>query len=236
MKEDLLKILGLNSYESKVLHILYQKGELKASKITEYTGVPNGKIYDVLNQLEHKHLISIIPNPTKLYSPKPLDYLKEKVREKYNELKEVESQLQEFEEVEKQRNKDSITIFRGKRNFHNFIKYDRIDAKTFSYRIKFDANTTDFNIQKYTKKEKDLGIKQLVMYDENVLYENIKYWKKFYDEHVFIQSPYIAMAVNDYQTFFTIINQNTTVVINSESFSHLIKQLYEAYYEKNMRK
>lgn len=51
-------LLGLNRYETKVYITLLSKGPKKAIEIASISGVPRGRVYDVLRSLEAKGLIN----------------------------------------------------------------------------------------------------------------------------------------------------------------------------------
>lgn len=51
-------ILGLNRYEAKVYMTLLGRGPLKALEIAGISGVPRGRVYDVLRSLEAKGLVN----------------------------------------------------------------------------------------------------------------------------------------------------------------------------------
>jgi len=80
---QLLKEIGLTETETRIYEALLQLGEAKASEILKHANLNTGKIYDLLDGLHEKGLITqITKSMTKYYSaanPKRiLDYLDEK--------------------------------------------------------------------------------------------------------------------------------------------------------------
>jgi sugar-specific transcriptional regulator TrmB len=64
-----LQNLGLNDYQASTLaHLLYL-GETKATTLSKASGVPNARIYGILDELSQKGLIIIRPGRPALYSP-----------------------------------------------------------------------------------------------------------------------------------------------------------------------
>ena len=59
--------LGLSSYEEKVYRTLLVTGAVTAADLSESSGVPKGRIYDVLNGLEARKLIRMHSNNPKQY-------------------------------------------------------------------------------------------------------------------------------------------------------------------------
>lgn len=62
--------LGLSSYEEKVYSALLDVGTASAEELSEESGVPMGRIYDVLNGLESRDLVDCNPEShPRVYSP-----------------------------------------------------------------------------------------------------------------------------------------------------------------------
>jgi sugar-specific transcriptional regulator TrmB len=59
--------LGLSSYEEKVYRTLLVTGAVTAAELSEASGVPKGRIYDVLNGLEARKLIRLQSTDPKQY-------------------------------------------------------------------------------------------------------------------------------------------------------------------------
>ena len=80
--ENLLKDIGLTSREIEVYLILLENGSSPVNKIYERTGIHRRNIYDLLNKLVNKGLVSyIIDNNKKYFQPKDpgklIDYIEE---------------------------------------------------------------------------------------------------------------------------------------------------------------
>ena len=70
-KKSLEKI-GLTSYEIKTFSTLLKSGEVTASDLSQKSGVPYSKIYEVLGSLEEKGWIgSDDSRPTKYFAKSP---------------------------------------------------------------------------------------------------------------------------------------------------------------------
>jgi sugar-specific transcriptional regulator TrmB len=61
--------MGLNEYQSSALANLMYLGETKATVLSKASGVPNARIYGVLDELSQKGLIIIRPGRPALYAP-----------------------------------------------------------------------------------------------------------------------------------------------------------------------
>ncbi len=82
--------LGLNKYEAKVYLTLIGEGTSTAKNISDITGIPYGKVYEVINSLSSKGFSVTLPTKPmkcKAVSPKKaIKISKEKMEEKYEKL------------------------------------------------------------------------------------------------------------------------------------------------------
>ena len=94
--------MGLNEYQASALAHLMYLGETKATTISKASGVPNARIYGVLDELSQKGLLIMRPGRPALYAPLSPEEIadalvsvsREEVRKR---LSVVESYRSEFE-------------------------------------------------------------------------------------------------------------------------------------------
>src|SRR5688500_16984580 len=55
---DLLEALGLSTYEAKAIAHLLKHGERSAPDLSRETGIPFGRVYDTLNTLQERGLVT----------------------------------------------------------------------------------------------------------------------------------------------------------------------------------
>jgi len=230
MELEKLKLLGLNTYETKAYITLIKKGKSKASFISQDSGVPNGKIYDTLDSLEHKGLIQIIPEKIKYYIPKPISHLKKLLLKKQKELTNLNKELDKLKEISETRQEGDILVVRGKKNFHKILQ-ELPEPKKFSYTLKWNADITDLNIMKKIKNRINQGVKIKTLYNTKTPSENIKKWSKLIPNYKFIETDGIAMGINEKSVMISILELNSTILITSKNLSKVMKQLYEGYYK-----
>ena len=101
VKEDFLKKLrsafDLNEYEVKIWTSLLSRGVASAGELSEISGVPRSRSYDVLETLEKKGFIIMkLGKPIKYMAIKPFEIL---LRVKTQLKKRAEEQIQSLEEV-----------------------------------------------------------------------------------------------------------------------------------------
>jgi sugar-specific transcriptional regulator TrmB len=96
--------MGLNEYQASALAHLIYLGETKATTLSKASGVPNARIYGVLDELSQKGLIIVRPGRPALYAPltpqEIADALVSASREEIRkELTIIESYKEEFEKL-----------------------------------------------------------------------------------------------------------------------------------------
>lgn len=83
-----LRDIGLTEYEARVYRTLLSTGPTTASELSNASGVPSGRIYDVLSELETKRMLRIQnANTPKVYAPvDPETALDRRVEDKRREM------------------------------------------------------------------------------------------------------------------------------------------------------
>ena len=61
--------MGLNEYQASALAFLMYLGETKATNLSKASGVPNARIYGILEELSQKGLVIVRPGRPALYAP-----------------------------------------------------------------------------------------------------------------------------------------------------------------------
>ena len=135
MNEKLLEDIGLSKGEIKAYFALLKLGETTTGKIIEETQMSSGKIYEILDKLAKKGLVSyIIKEKTKYFnasSPKRiLDYLKNKAAELKIKEVAIMNEIPKLLDIEKLRKKNYETkLFVGIEGFKTAI-WETLDKLT----------------------------------------------------------------------------------------------------------
>lgn len=88
------KQLGLTDYQSRVLYALLKKKSCKISDIASSSGVPNTRIYDVVNQLIEKKFVMKISDKPKAYRVRNVDQVLDTLlEEKNNEISKIKQDV-----------------------------------------------------------------------------------------------------------------------------------------------
>lgn len=97
MDTESLKQIGLTEGESKVYLALLKRGSITSGPLTDESGVSRSKIYNILERLMQKGLVSfILKNKTRYYQAAEPTKLREYIEKKENEFK---IQRQEIDKI-----------------------------------------------------------------------------------------------------------------------------------------
>jgi len=126
MNIETLEKIGLNPNEARVYLALLELGPSLAGKITEKSKVHRRTVYDVLELLIDRGLVSyIVEANRKVFEATEPERLLELLKEREKEIKEVLPELQAKRNASKR--KQEATVFRGKRGlrtiFEDILKY-----------------------------------------------------------------------------------------------------------------
>lgn len=145
--------LGLTPGESKVYLALLKLGQTKVGKIVKESDVAYSNIYDVLDRLKSKGLVSwIIKGKTRYFQAsdhyKFEDYLEEKQLELNNQKEKLKKIIPNLEAISKKKDSNlNAEIFTGwkglKTAFLKMIKQENITEYLFSYIDNSQYNLVD---------------------------------------------------------------------------------------------
>ncbi|MFT4304666.1 MAG: TrmB family transcriptional regulator [Candidatus Woesearchaeota archaeon] len=127
-----LEILGLSNGEIKVYSSILQLGKCTINQIHEKTGFERRAIYDIINKLIEKGLISyMVEKGKRTYQSAPINRLKEEIKKKLDEIKKLQKTIPSIEEIYNS-SKPSVKfeVFRGKEGmktvFEDMLNYKNV--------------------------------------------------------------------------------------------------------------
>ena len=95
----LLTSMGLNEYQASALSHLLYLGETKATTLSRASGVPNARIYGILDELSKMGLVTIRPGRPALYSPMaPADIASALITDARDEIRRRLSVIESYSE------------------------------------------------------------------------------------------------------------------------------------------
>nr|MCK4929734.1 hypothetical protein [Nanoarchaeota archaeon] len=113
MNQRLLEQAGLTSSEARIYLSLLEKGSSRAGEITRHTGIHRRSIYDAVERLIQKGLVSYIKtNNRRYYEAVDPARLIELLREKEDNIKQIMPELQLLRKFSEK--KKEVLFFRGK--------------------------------------------------------------------------------------------------------------------------
>src|SRR3989344_3370012 len=164
MNEKLLKEIGLTDIEIKVYLVLLKEGSSLAGDITRNTGIHRRTVYDAIERLVEKGLISYIKTNNRkyfeAYNPKKL---LEVLKEKEQSIKEIVPELEKRFNFSKE--KKETLFFRGEQALKTIFddqiaegKEILVLASTIEIKNILEYYFPKFNLQ---RKEKNIKMKML---------------------------------------------------------------------------
>jgi len=196
---DTLKTLGLNSYERKLFVTLLAKGTSSAGTLSEMSGVPRSRTYDVLESLADKGFVVIQSNkPLRYLAVRPreaLDRLKKKYEEEYKDMSKRIEEIKKsdiIDELEKLHKNGMKTVdpseltgaLKGRHAMHQEVETLLKNAKKYIYFVTSENGLMELyeNHSKLIKEAARRGVKIRIAAPVNKnLAETIKNLKSFAD-------------------------------------------------------
>jgi len=136
--KDLLKKFGLSEYEALAYSTLLSLGSAKASIIGKDSGIPQSKVYEVLEQLANKQLVEFVGGrPKEFRAIPPQVALTNLLEERKSELKELEESIKLLQSIRPIRENviEGIWTAKGKglKEFVNRVceMFDRVEKYAY---------------------------------------------------------------------------------------------------------
>lgn len=237
MKKAMLENLGLTSIEIDVYMSIIDLGSCLAGEITRKTGIHRRTVYDALNRLIEKGLISYIKtNNRKYFEAYPPTKLLEIIKEKETLIKEAMPELQKRFDFSKE--KKETLFFRGKQAvktvFDDQIKEGKevlVIASTIDVNEILNYYFPKFNLQRKEKK-----IKMKMLFSESLKKENLV--KRIpLAEIRFLKKHESNVSTNIYRDKISIIvwgETPTATLIKEKAIADAYRNYFEMLWEKSI--
>ena len=205
MIQEALQELGLKRRESLCYTALLELGSSKIGAIVKKTGIPSSKIYEILDKLIKRGLVSYVKiGKIKHYQASDPKTLLNYIDEKKKKVEEVLPQLLLKQKLSKKR---SVEMFEGQKAlfslFTNLIKDAKAKEQYLIFSIneenKNDAANLFFKNLAARRKEKKLDVRLL---------KNMKYYKK--EKHTKLKLKYTEFNLPQGITIF----RNTVIILS----------------------
>lgn len=113
MNQQLIEQAGLTTTETKIYLCLLEKGSIRAGEISRHTGIHRRSVYDAIERLIQKGLVSYIKtNNRRYYEAADPNKLLELLKEKEDNIKQIMPELELLRKFSEE--KKEVLFFRGK--------------------------------------------------------------------------------------------------------------------------
>lgn len=230
------KILGLNKYESAVYNAIVKLGKGTAAKIAKTSGVPYGRIYDILESLVAKNMVRIIPGKPKTYSIADPSIIEREIRKREKDFEEVKKEIKKLKRIYAAAPEEAILVATGKRAWYELSReLKKPIVKKFSYKIKYTAEYHPEWVRGEREEiKKGVDVRTLTRYDEETK-AAVHKWLKHVKTIKEYPNKGVAFWIGDDFALIALIKSNATLLIRDRAFVDMMKRLFQDAY-KNAKK
>jgi len=226
--KDVLKDIGLSENEAEVYLVLLRLTEALASQIAKQTKIIRTNVYDVINKLVEKGLITYtIKNGKKYFKPIEPSRLLEQLSEKEQRLKEILPELQQLYAPLKRRTR--IEIYEGseglKTILNDILKTGK-EIRAFGASDRVKEYLPEFFIKKYIREreKKKIYARQLFTEGTKVIQTKVSQFKALPKQ---FSSPSTTVIYGNKVTIWIWEEIPIVVLIESEQVYKLYKEHFE---------
>ncbi|MEM4330936.1 MAG: helix-turn-helix domain-containing protein [Candidatus Pacearchaeota archaeon] len=257
IKEELIKkvreYFDLNVYEAKVWITTLYKGICSAGEISEISGVPRSRTYDVLESLEKKGFVmEKVGKPVKYIGIKPAiviekmkNNLQKEIEEKLNTLDKIKD-TEEFEEIESLHEKginliksEEISgLIKGKSNLNSQLReiIENSEESLYMAINSFELKTKLRSFFEIFSKLKKRGVKIKIIIPENKKEaESLSKKLKVEIKTKKINGKFVISDAKEILLIITNPNENTkeeyALWVNSPFFAASLIKLFDIAWE-----
>jgi len=232
--EPAFATLGLNAYETKIYLALLDNPRSTAAEIAKHSGVPQNRVYDVMEALINRKLAYLIPESPKRYSPEDPQHLQSIVQEKLGQLKEFEKEIGDLGKKFQEAPRQQVLVSRNARNFDKIME-SLPPAKVFERSIKAKLSTRPQYLKKIERHMRSkFDYKSLTdkRYDGS---RELRAWRKVYPGFKLIDAGGVILNVTEKGTLISLAppeNESLIIYIENAHLSLILKDMFDAYYER----
>ncbi len=166
-EEEILGKIGMEEREAKIYLILLRLGSSTATKLSEEANIDRTTIYDILNRLINKSIVSyVIKDNIKYFAPVDPQHLLKELQEKEEELKEIMPRLLSLAESTKE--KTAVEVFKGKTGIIAVFKMVLRDKKDYLFvgALHEISETIPISVYKFLKEAYSLKLDGKLLCEE----------------------------------------------------------------------
>ncbi len=211
--KKLLSEVGLTERESKVYLALLETGLTTTGPLVKKSGVPNSKIYEILESLQNKGLVSwIIKSKTKYFQAsdpkKILTIFREKEKEIENLLPVLEARQKKVEE------KQFVELYEGSKAIFAFLNNLMADAKkgenyfSFSLGKEHEDKKVEIFYKNFGTKREKKGLVVKILANK----ETKKIFRKVYSDRIWFLKKIVRFTGFNFPQGIVIFRDHTVMM------------------------
>jgi sugar-specific transcriptional regulator TrmB len=225
------KLLGLTKYEFKAYEALIKIGKTGAAAISSESGVPYGRIYNVLSELEKKGFVTLSPEKTKKFIPSNPIKMIEMLKKKENEINEMKEQMESLHQIYDHKKEEPVIMGTGLANFYRIVNEELPEPEKEKLTMRFLSEVKPQWLAE-NKDQLKRGIKIKTIADKNAPKECLEEWKTVLPEikHM-INEGLVISIIDEKAILISMIKSNTVLLIKDGPFIRLMKTLFNNTYK-----
>ena len=251
---------GFSEYEAKAYKTLLGQGVLSANEISKFAEIPQGRVYNILNALQQKGFVNILPGAVKKYrAVNPKIAFIDVIKERKSELEKIEELSIELEKEYEKAEENDVPL-----DFFEILTSKQSQVKKFDDLIKMASKTLcSFNKKPYATgfdremkeiKESAAPLRKIIRNGTAVraLFEGereafepfiqlVSYYKNIGEEVRIVERLPLKMLIADGRKAMISLKNNdalkfklTSMVIDHTDLTTALMELFEAYWQKSM--
>ena len=248
--EKVLENIGLTKNEIRVYLVLLSLGETTTGAIIKKTGMHTSKVYDALERLIDKGLVSyiLVENRKQFRAVTPerlLDFLQEKKKKIDAQEKEIKHILPDLlSQTVSGNDETEAEIFKGWRGMDTVYKLLRQTLKSGDVNYVFGASkgedpekTQDF-FTHHLKLLAQKKIKQKIIYNESArghILENLKHKSLFEVRYLAATTPAEINIFGENVMTVLLAHKPTIILIKNKKIADSYRQYFEAMWKAAQR-
>jgi len=129
-RQEFFSKLGFSEYESKVLSSFSNLQKATAKEISDDSGVPQNKLYQIIKKFELLGLLSLIPGKSKKYELINLEtFIQRKISEKESCLKSLKENSKKIKTMKNSEDEFSFSLLKGQKAVMDKIAENNLKVK-----------------------------------------------------------------------------------------------------------
>jgi len=236
IREKLQKI-GFTLGESELYELLLESGETKAGTLIKQANITSSKVYDVLQRLIHKGLVSFVERDgIKYYQATPPERLNDFLEEKKTEIQTAQTEISSIIKTIKQLHKgnkenNTVRMYLGKQGPKIVLKELAEASIKDKYNYGYGTQDNPFmdlyphDMQEFFEAEKKHGLKTQILFAQGNRQKqpnaNIKYLPPEF------MTPVRTMIAENKVFMVDFTDKITSIIIENKSIAQSYKEHFK---------